>query len=50
LGLGKAVLGEVVNGCVHPPFSSLVPLPPHRVGRYVPLLMAEGALNAPSSD
>jgi hypothetical protein len=30
LGLGEAVLGEVVSGGVDPPFSSLGPRPPHR--------------------
>jgi hypothetical protein len=41
LGLGEAVLGEVVNGGVDPPFSSLGPRPPHRLGRCGSLLMAE---------
>jgi len=37
LGLGEAVLGEVVSGGVDPPFSSLGPRPPHRrLGRCRP--------------
>ena len=36
LGLGEAVLGEVVNGGVDPAFYSLGPWPPHRVGRCGP--------------
>ena len=42
LGLGEAVLSEVVSGGVDPAFSSLGPRPPHRVGRCCLLLMAEG--------
>lgn len=44
LGLCEAVLGEVVNGDVDPPFSSLGPRPPHRLDllrSHLPV-MAEG--------